>query len=699
MASVITHVTVESLLSDHHVIVCRLKLPKPRPARKQITYRKHGAIDNALFECDLLASSFVSAPVGNTQTQCEQYNHELSTIMDKHAPTIRQTINVRPRQPWRTDDLQSMRRDVRRAERKWRQTRLVVHRQIYTDVRDAFKKGIATAKSTYYCGQIESSANDARKMCRVAGDLMGCSRLPLAPNGDDSAVDLAERFSAHYVAKIIQLHSHLTVASVPSHPPLLADNDECSVAEPLYVFEPATVEAITKLSMDASSKVCPRIDVLTAVLLRSHMSTLAPVLTRLVNSSIESSTVPAAMKHATITPLLKKPGLDVDNMSSYRPISKLSFVSKVLEKHIAIQIQHHMETHNLFDTFQSAYRPHHSCETAIVRIQDDILKSLDSHKYVILVLLDLSSAFDSVDHDILMNKLYKIGLRGRAYSWVKSYLSSRTQAVEIGEAMSETVHLHCGVPQGSVLGPLLFNIYCLDLADVFRDHSVHYHMYADDTQLYVEFPNGPLEHSTSDAERMSRCITDVKTWLTEHKLALNDKKTEAIRITTMSTCHPRPAVIHVGALAVQSKPHVRDIGIVLDDTMTMAKHVSHTCRTAYYHLHNIASIRRSLTTSACKIIVHSLVISRLDFGNATLYGISDALLHILQVLSMGPAELCCTVDNRNPQKGAHFTSPVRSALVTHSPAHQIQAAGTRLSLSTPTCSCIPIRSYHTIHSG
>ena len=178
-----------------------------------------------------------------------------------------------------------------------------------------------------------------------------------------------------------------------------------------------------------------------------------------------------------------------------------------------------------------------------------------------------------------------------------------------------------------MLGPILFNIYCLDFADVFRDHSVHYHMYADDTQLNVEFPNGPLEHSTSDAERMSRCITDVKTWLTQHKLALNDKKTEAIRITTVSTCQPRPAVIHVGALAVQSKPHVRDIGIVLDDTMTMAKHVSHTCRTAYYHLHNIASIRRSVTTSACKIIVHSLVVSRLDFGNATLYGVSEALLH------------------------------------------------------------------------
>ena len=159
--------------------------------------------------------------------------------------------------------------------------------------------------------------------------------------------------------------------------------------------------------------------------------------------------------------------------------------------------------------------------------------------------------------------------------------------------------------------------------------------------MYVEFPNGPLAHSTSDAERMSRCIADVKTWLTEHKLALNDKKTEAIRITTMSTCHPRPAVIHVVALVVQSKPRVRDLGIVglLDDTMTMAKHVSHTCRTAYYHLHNITSIKRSLTTSACKIIVHSLVISRLDFGNATLCGISDTLLHRLQVLQNSAARL------------------------------------------------------------
>ena len=126
-----------------------------------------------------------------------------------------------------------------------------------------------------------------------------------------------------------------------SHPPLPADNDECSVTEPLDDFQPATVEAISKLSMAASGKVCPRIDVLTAVLLKSHMTTLAPV----VNSSIESSTVPAAMKHAIITPILKKPGLDVDDLFSYRPISKLCCHTFFIETIIIIILRLGLRAH------------------------------------------------------------------------------------------------------------------------------------------------------------------------------------------------------------------------------------------------------------------------------------------------------------------------------------------------------------------
>ena len=211
--------------------------------------------------------------------------------------------------------------------------------------------------------------------------------------------------------------------------------------------------------MKGTSTFSPDIDVIPTTLLKANIGILAPVLTRIVNLSIESSTVPKVMKHAVVTPLLKKTGLDPDSLSNYRPISNLSFISKLLERIIASQIRQYMVTNDIFDVFQSAYRPAHSCETALVRIQNDILVSLDNRKSVILVLLDLSAAFDAVDHPLLLDQLYRIGIRGNAHRWMKSYLSERTQLVRVGKHTSRCVDLCSGVPQGSVLGPLLFSIW------------------------------------------------------------------------------------------------------------------------------------------------------------------------------------------------------------------------------------------------
>ena len=352
-----------------------------------------------------------------------------------------------------------------------------------------------------------------------------------------------------------------------------------------------------------------------------------------------------------MTPLLKKAGLDADNLASYRPISQLSFVSKLLEKHVAIQIRQHMEFNDLFDTFQSAYRSAHSCETAMVHIHDDIPNALEGGKHIILVLLDLSAAFDSVDHDILLDKLHMVGVRGDALRWVESYLSDRTQVIRIGDATSHPIHLPCGVPQCSVLGPLLFN-----------KHGVHYHMYADDTQLYVEVPRDQPERAT---DSLSCVIKDVKEWMTLNKLTLNCSRTEVIAITTATRRDLRPIVVNVDTEAFRPKPYVRDIGIVLDDTMNMDRHVSHTCRLAYHHLRSIAKVRNSLTTTACKTIVLSLVMSRLDFGNSTLYGISETLLHRLHVVQNSAARLIMRVRRREhitPILFALHWQPVRQRI-------------------------------------
>ena len=198
--------------------------------------------------------------------------------------------------------------------------------------------------------------------------------------------------------------------------------------------------------MKSLNKVVPVIDTITKPLLKYNVNTPAPVLTRIVNSSIETSLVPCIMKHAVVTPLLKKTGLDPENMMNYRPISNLSFVPKLLEKHVATQVRQHMEANALFDVFRSAYRPAHNRETALVRIQDDILQSLDNRKSTILVLLDLHAAFDTVDHQILLDRLYMFGIRSNAHKWMQSYLSQRSQVVNIRDTPSCCIQLPCGVP-------------------------------------------------------------------------------------------------------------------------------------------------------------------------------------------------------------------------------------------------------------
>ena len=340
---------------------------------------------------------------------------QLLTIIDKHAPVIRRTINVRPKQPWRTDDLQRMKQQVRRAQLKWRHARLTVYREIYVDLRDAFKQSIASAKSAYYCAEIKSSAHNNKEMYCITNDLMGRFSKPSFLKCDDGPGALADCFVTHFTDKITHIRIHLATISTQRQLSVFADDNDCRVVDPLCDIELATGNDICNLVMKGTSKLSSDIDITSATLLKSNMATLTPVLTRSVNLSIESSTMSAIMKHAVVTPLLKKSDLDPKTLDNYRPISNLSFISKLLEKYVASQIRQYMDANDLFDVFQSAYRPAHSCETALVRIQDDILHSLDNRNTVILVLLDFSAAFDTVDHRLLLDTLHEIGIRDNAH--------------------------------------------------------------------------------------------------------------------------------------------------------------------------------------------------------------------------------------------------------------------------------------------
>ena len=315
-------------------------------------------------------------------------------------------------------------------------------------------------------------------------------------------------------------------------------------------------------------------------------------------------------------------------MSSYRPISNLLYISKLLERCVAKQLNSYLSSNAHYEAYQSAYRSNHSTETALLRVQNDILTSIDKKEVTVLVLLDLSAAFDTVDHTILLNRLKNIGITGLVYDWFSSYLSGRTQAVFLDGVSSDSVNLTCGVPQGSVLGPILFNIYTQPLGKIARKHGVNYHFYADDTQLYTSFS---VKESNTSANCISNCIADIRSWMQSNLLMLNDSKTEIVLLGTRQQLSKLGSLqISVGSANIKLCSKVRNLGVIFDSNMTMEDHVNHVCKTSYLYIRLLGKLRKFLVRDTAAMITHAFVTSRLDYCNSLLYGISNSLITKLQ---------------------------------------------------------------------
>ena len=210
-------------------------------------------------------------------------------------------------------------------------------------------------------------------------------------------------------------------------------------------------------------------------------------------------------------------------MANYRPVTNLSYLSKIEERAMLEQLIPFLEEAGVIPHCQSAYRRFHSTETALCKIYNDLVHTIFLGRASLLVLLDVSAAFDTVDHQLLLNDFCNSGVRDVALDLLKSYISEREQRVVVGETQSEPTFLHCGVPQWAVLGSLLFTVYTSSFVNVLVAHGVDYHFYADDSQLYIQIDNIP------DAkERLTLLMSDIKIWMARRRLKLNEGKTEII---------------------------------------------------------------------------------------------------------------------------------------------------------------------------
>ncbi len=446
----------------------------------------------------------------------------------------------------------------------------------------------------------------------------------------DDKTKLANDFNHAFLDKISGIRAALPSALKPPstfHTSSLLSSSSSS--HELSSFEPTTPEELLSIIKVHGIKTSSN-DPLPGFLMKENLEILLPHFCTLVNLSLSTSCFDG-LKEAHVVPILKSIQLDHENFKNFRPVSLLSFVSKLTERVVHTRINDHLTANNLHVPSQFGYKRHHSCETFLLKLIDDILVTVDQKLGVVIMIIDLSAAFDTVDHSVLLNILqHKFHIRGAALSWLKSFLTGRHQSVKIGDSFSFSLPVPFGVPQGSILGPLLFNLYCSSLPDVFSRAGFDSMGYADDNLGLRIFPAfSKLSTLFSD---LPNCLSSISEWTNAHFLKLNPSKTH---IMVFGNRNFKQSINLSGCLNNSSSltpfsTSTKLLGAHIDDSLSFNLHISKTVSSSLIILKNIRSFRKFLTADAAATLIHSVVTSKLDHCNSLLFATTASNLTKLQ---------------------------------------------------------------------
>uniref|UniRef100_A0A671TV44 Reverse transcriptase domain-containing protein n=1 Tax=Sparus aurata TaxID=8175 RepID=A0A671TV44_SPAAU len=399
----------------------------------------------------------------------------------------------------------------RALERRYKASELSVHKQAYQEHQRAYSKSLREVRSQFYSNIIKGNPGNSKKLFSTINHLLKPQTAPHIETTEEHC----NNFMAFFSSKIDSIHAVLS--GCLSTLPILTVDPQSAISEPLHCFPEVSQQEVEDIIRRMKPSTCA-LDPFPTILMKTNISIISPLITTVRPQSIQAGYVPPALKTAIIRPILKKPSLDPEILANYRPISNLPFLSKVLEKSASVRLQDYLKQNNLFERFQSGFRSAHSSETALMRVTNDLLMKADAVSPSLLIFLDLSAAFVTVDHCILLNRLHHtIGLTDTALNLFHSYLTDKTGHLSIGGARSGTHTVTCGVPQGSVLGP-----------------PVSFHCYADETQLYIKMDTRPSATllPPSPLSTITNCLEEIKAWMKHNFLQLNSSKTEVILIGT-----------------------------------------------------------------------------------------------------------------------------------------------------------------------
>ena len=617
---------IDLTISDHSLITFSYDIPKKRDVvTKNIEFRNYKKTNLNDLTNDI--TTFLSKIDYNLALNklVDIYNGNLELLHNKHCPLLNKTVRIDLTNPWYNSTISLLRKERRKAERKWRKNKNEDTRKVYVEARRKVNEAAESQKTKYYSDSIKNCNANQRQLYNVFNKLIGSNDILLPTNATS---DDMNNFFLNKISTIRNQLDNCTNDDKYSNTFLKYSKDYGN--SKLTKFKTLSECQVKKIMMAVNKSSCA-LDPFNYSKVPEIVPLLSPIFTAIINSCFSSGIFPSSEKISLVKPLLKKPTLDPETLNNYRPVSNLTYLHKLIEKSILSQLLPHLTKNKCISKFQSAYRSNHSTETALCRVYNDLLQNIQNSEVCLLIMLDLSAAFDTIDLELLLEDLKNAGVSDEALELLKSYLTERFQKVSMNNTVSFSEEILYGVPQGSVLGPILFSLYASKLAEIMEAHGLSYHLYADDTQIYM-----PVTNIDSSKIAINSVLNDIKIWMHRRKLQLNESKTEVFLINgpLKNTFGDSQFIDNI-----KTVDSVKNLGVIFDSKLNFNNHFNHIVKSCNFQLRKLSCIIKYFDNNSAKTLIHAFITSRIDYCNSLFINLPQKDLKRLQSLLNRAARL------------------------------------------------------------
>jgi len=623
-------------ISDHSGVhcVCSFSTPKiKKGGHTFITYRSFKNFDNGNFLFDLSCAPFhlVYNEADPDRALAAWYDIFLG-VLNRHASLRRKRVKYESVPPWLTHNIiQEMYiRDTLRREKRFAE---------YKQQRNRVRLLVRKAKAMYVDNMIKQDKS-VSTLWRAMTVATGGSEKK--PNVIPSHLT-ADHFNNHFLS----VAETLAPSKTNTEPYVCSDKliDYCkprSQIRDAFVIPHVTVFDVGKIISAMPNKKSSGPDEISPKILKLSLPFVVDTLTYIYNRCISSNTFPSELKMAKVIPIPKTK--ELNDVNNYRPISLLSVLSKPLERHVHKHVTQYLEDHQLIYPLQSGFRANHSCPTALTRIVDTWLSAVNKGLMTGAIFIDLSKAFDLVDHNILLRKLnlYLSGwdfnvreqrflphIANNTLQFFQSYLINRHQSVMVNGLNSSHGLVNRGVPQGSVLGPLLFSIFINDLPLHISDASVTCDMFADDATIHT-----PDLSISSVNKRLQQSLRDVSRWCEKNSMVLNPLKTECMLIATRQKLQLKPLALNltINDHPIKQVTEHRLLGLIIDSQLSWKAHIDQLCKLIARNVFLLSKLKFMVDIDARQLYFNAHIKSHLDYVSNVWDGSSESNLKRLNSL-------------------------------------------------------------------